>query len=220
MDFWISKWISGFQSGFLDFKVDFRISSRFQSGFLDFVWTSIILKIQLKYTHEQSINHIPLSLDANRYTMSQALHRYPAHRQCVGWLSYIYMPYYVFVDCHTYTCAYCVLVDCHTYTCHTTCSLIVILIHAHTVCSLIVIYIHAHTACLLIVIHIHAHTVCSLTSLSYIIHLTIAITSPRKNDLSTRPKIGQVQRSFVVVMFYYVRHRKSVHVHIHVNPVM
>ena len=40
VDFWISKWISGFQSGFLDFKVDF--------------WISLFLKIQLKYTHEQS----------------------------------------------------------------------------------------------------------------------------------------------------------------------
>ena len=55
MDLWISKWISGIQSGFLDFKVDFWISS----GFLDFkadFWISfepaIILKIQLKYTHD------------------------------------------------------------------------------------------------------------------------------------------------------------------------
>ena len=50
VDFWISKWISGFQ-------VDFWISkwiSGFQSGFLDFIRTAIILKIQLKYTHEQS----------------------------------------------------------------------------------------------------------------------------------------------------------------------
>ena len=45
-----------------------------------------------------------------------------------------------------------------------------------------------HTACSLTVIHIHTHTVCLLTSLSYIIHLTIAITSPRKNDLCTRLK--------------------------------
>ena len=47
-----------FQIGSLDFKMDFWIS--FES--LVFV----ILKIQLKYTHEQSMNHIPLSLDANR----------------------------------------------------------------------------------------------------------------------------------------------------------
>ena len=38
----------GFQNGFLDFKVDFRVSS----GFLDFKGNAIILKIQLKYTHD------------------------------------------------------------------------------------------------------------------------------------------------------------------------
>ena len=77
-----SIWISGFQNGFLDFKVDFWIS--FES--LVFV----VLKIQLKYTHEQSMNHIPLSLDANRI-------------QCTG-TSPLGSAYCVFVDCHTYTC--------------------------------------------------------------------------------------------------------------------
>ena len=50
----------GFQNGFLDFKVDFG----FQNGFLDFkvdfsrdFWISfepLLLKIQLKYTHDSS----------------------------------------------------------------------------------------------------------------------------------------------------------------------
>ena len=136
------------------------------------------------------MNHIPLSLDANRIQC----HRHFTATQRIG----------------------SVFVDCHTYTCHTACSLI---IHAHTACSLIVIHIHTHTVCSLIVIHIHTHTACLLTSLSYIIHLTITITSPWKNDLCTRLKIGQVQRSFIVLTLLLC-HRKSVHVHIRVNPVM
>ena len=34
--------------------------------------------------------------------------------------------------------------------------------------------------------------------------LTIASTSPQKNDLCTRQEIGRVQRSFIVVTFYYI----------------
>ena len=93
---------TGFQNGFLDFKVDFGISkwiSGFQSSFLDFIWTSIILKIQLKYTHEQSMNHIPLILDANRIQCQ----RHFTTVQRIG----------------------CVFIDCHTHTCHTVCLLIV-----------------------------------------------------------------------------------------------
>ena len=85
---------TGFQNGFLDFKVDFGISkwiSGFQSSFLDFIWTSIILKIQLKYTHEQSMNHIPLILDANRI-------------QCQRHFTTVQRIGCVFIDCHTHTC--------------------------------------------------------------------------------------------------------------------
>ena len=55
VDFWVSKWISGFQCGFLDFEVNFWIS-KWISGFQADFWISfepaIILKIQLKYTHD------------------------------------------------------------------------------------------------------------------------------------------------------------------------
>ena len=141
VDFWISKWISGFRSGFLDFKwisgfrsgfLDFKWISGFQSGFLDFkvdfwissgfldfkadFWISKRISgfhLNRYYSEDTAkiyswtiMNHILLSLYANN-TMSQALHRYIAH---IG---------SVFVDCHTYTYAYCVFVDFHTYSYHT-----------------------------------------------------------------------------------------------------
>ena len=82
-------------------------------------------------------------------------------------------------------------IDCHTCTCN--------------VCSLIVVHIHMHYVCC----HTYSyHTMCSFT----FIHnaSTIAITSPQKNDLCTQPKIGRVQRSFIVVTFYYAIKRCTI----------
>ena len=65
LGFRISDWI-------LDFNMDLWISNWISFEFLLFV----TLKIQLKYTHKQSLNHIPLNLDAHRI-------HYAAHTACI-----------------------------------------------------------------------------------------------------------------------------------------
>ena len=91
MDFWISKWISGFQSGFLDFKVDFWIS-KWISGFQADFWISNRISgfhLNRYYSEDTakiySNDHEPHSSQpiCKQNTMSQALHRYIAHRQRV-----------------------------------------------------------------------------------------------------------------------------------------
>ena len=123
MDFWISKWIFGF----LDFKVDFWIS--FESVLF------VILKIQLKYTHEKSMNHIPLSLDANRI---QCHRHFTAMQRILRVVIHIHTHT---VCCHTYACLI-IHTHAHTVYCHTHASLFIDFIHIHT-----------HTACSLSVIH-------------------------------------------------------------------
>ena len=127
MDFWISKWISGFQSGFLGFKVNFWISkwisgfqsgfldfkwiSWFQSGFLDFIWTAIILKTQLKYTHDSLTGFLSAyMLTEYKVTGISLLHSAQAaysliviHIHKHTWLLYIFIAYCVFVVIHIHT---------------------------------------------------------------------------------------------------------------------
>ena len=116
-DFWISKWISGFQSGFLDLKVDFWISSRF----LDFIWTAIIVKIQLKCTHD------PWTAFLSAYTLTEYSYRLlqsaqtacsliviHVHAMCVRWLLYIFICImFVVIHIHTILC-----VRSHSYIMH------------------------------------------------------------------------------------------------------
>ena len=171
MDFWISKWISGFRSGFLDFEVDFWISkwiSGFRSGFLDFKWISGFQSGFLDFKVD--------------FWISKCISGF----QVDFWISF--EPYYsedtAKIYSWTFFSAYMLTIQCHRHFTATSyrqrvrwLSYIYI-----RILSLIFIHIHTHTACSLIVIHIH--TILQ----SYIIHLTIAITSPCKNDLCTRPR--------------------------------
>ena len=142
------------------------------------------------------MNHIPLSLDANRIQW----HRHFNATQRIG----------------------CEFIACLTIHAHTACSLIVTHIRTCTYCSLIVIHIHIctycmfvnciHTGvctcayCMFVDCHTYTYAYCEFIDM-IVLHNTWTsiwqLESPWKNDLCTWLKIGRVWRSFVVVYVYY-----------------